>query len=289
MKPNYMTIGSAKSATSTLCTLLGQHPDVFVTQPKEPNFFSNDEIYDRGFEWYESLYESAGTQKMRGEGSNRYTMKEVFPKTVSRLASYNPDLKFIYIVRNPIDRIESYWIQKRSHGGEEVHYNFNTAVRINRDWLVDSSNYWQQISAYRSKFSDKQILVVFYEDFKNDSQAFLESCFEFLEVDPKVPLLKSNVNINPSSEKRLPTKKLSQLRSLSLFRFTAKLIPSTIREPLKQKFFLKKVESRPQWQTDVQNWVADILESDTRQFLEFYGKPRDFWNLRSAKTLDAKK
>lgn len=115
-----MFIGAAKCATSTLFNLLRQHPDVFILE--ETDFFSKDEVYNRGFNWYESLYGKANDKKMRGEASNKYTMKEVFPKTVSRIASYAPELKLIYIVRDPIARIESFWLQKRSHGGE--HGNF---------------------------------------------------------------------------------------------------------------------------------------------------------------------
>lgn len=281
MKPNYMIIGAAKCATSTVCNLLGQHPDVFMVECKEPFFFSNDEIYARGFDWYESLYNQADDKKMRGEGSNRYTMKEVFPDTVSRIVSYAPDLKLIYVVRDPISRIESYWMEKRSHGGESVHYDFNTAVQVNRDWLVDSSNYWQQINAYRPYFPDDRIHIIFLEDFKADSHAVMRRCFEFLDVDPDASLANSNLHYNPSIRpgryKRAPSNFLSRLRSYSMFRAGVKLIPESLRNPLKKKLFFREIKERPQWNKETREWVADILEADTRKFLQHYGKPETFW------------
>ena len=70
-----MFIGAAKCATSTLFNLFRQHPDVFILE--ETNFFSKDEVYNRGFNWYESLYNKANDKKMRGEASNKYTIKEL--------------------------------------------------------------------------------------------------------------------------------------------------------------------------------------------------------------------
>lgn len=280
MKPNYMLIGASKCASSTICTLLGQHPDIFMVKCKETAFFSNDEIYERGLDWYESLYSEAGDKKMRGEGSNRYTMKEVFPNTVSRILSYNPDLKLIYCVRNPITRIESYWLQIRSHGGEGVHYDFNKAVRINRDWLVDSSNYWQQLSAFKPYFPDDRIHVVFYEDFKNDPVAVMRSCFLFLDVDPNVKLQSPNLHIGDYSNKTIPRDILSQLREYSLFRASRKLIPKSVREHIKKSLLFKKVKNRPQWHPKTREWLADTIEDDTVKFLEYYGKSKNFWNLR---------
>jgi hypothetical protein len=152
MKPNYMLIGAAKCATTTICNLLGRHPDVFMVDCKEPQFFNHDEIFARGYEWYESLYAEAGDKKMRGEGSNASTMKEQFPHALRRIVSYAPELKLIYVVRDPFERIESYWLEKRSNAGDLLHYDFNTSVRTDRHWLVDSSNYLAQIDAFRALF-----------------------------------------------------------------------------------------------------------------------------------------
>lgn len=280
MKCNYMIIGAAKCATSTICTLLGQHPDVFMVECKEPHFFSYDEVYARGLTWYESLYDKASNKMMRGEGSNTYTMKEIFPETVSRIFSYAPDLKLIYIVRNPIRRIESFWLEMRSHGGEFVHYDFNTAVRINNSWLVDASNYWQQISAYRTHFPDEQIHVIFYEDFKADPGLVMRNCFKYLDVDPDISLKNTLLHVNRSSGKLVPKNTLSKLRSYLIFRSTVKLIPESIREPIKKNLFFREVKNRPQWHPETLSMVVNYLKVDTQKFLEFYGKSESFWLLQ---------
>src|SRR5262245_31286225 len=125
-RPNYFVIGAAKAATSSLCTDLGRHPDVFMVECKEPNFFNRDESYfGKGWSWYESLYESAGDKIMLGEGSNGYTMKEVFPDVAKRIANDVPSARLIYMARDPISRIESFWMQKRANGDRTISPNFN--------------------------------------------------------------------------------------------------------------------------------------------------------------------
>ncbi len=275
-----MLIGASKCASSSICTLLGSHPDVFMVKCKETAFFAVDDIFQRGIGWYESLYSEAGDKKMRGEGSNRYTMKEVFPHAVERIVTYNPDLKLIYCVRHPLPRIESYWMEIRSHGGEDVHYDFNQAVRLNRDWLVDSTNYWQQLNLYRQHFPDDRIHIIFYEDFKKNPADVMRKCFMFLGVDPEFALADPSLHIGDFSNKTVPRQSLSKLRQFALFRTMRELIPASLRDSLKKKFLFKKVEGRPEWQPETRVWVADLLEQDTAKLLDYCGKPQDFWRLR---------
>ena len=81
MKPNYMMIGAAKCATTTMRSLFGHHPEIFMVS-KESQFFNDDEIFGQGLDWYESLFAEAGSKLLRGEGCNGYTMKEALPAGV---------------------------------------------------------------------------------------------------------------------------------------------------------------------------------------------------------------
>ena len=279
MKPNYMLIGASKCGTSTVCGYLSRHPDVFMVECKEPQFFSCDDIYQRGIKWYESLYNDVANEKMRGEGSNLYTMKEMYPNTISRIVSYTNKLKLIYCVRNPITRIMSYWLEMRAHGGEDVHYNFNTAVKLNRDRLVDSSNYWQQINVYREFFSDDDIHIIFFEELIKDPVNVMKNCFEFLTVDPEQYNFEEHLHIGKTAGRKMPSVTLSRMREYAIFRSMVKLIPESIRVPMKRKLFFKKINGKPEWDIKTKQWVAEVLGPDTNKFLEFYGKPNNYWEL----------
>ena len=281
MKPNYMVIGSAKCASTSLCTLLGQHPEVFMATPKEPNFFSNEEVYSQGLEWYEALFDAAGEKPYRGEGSQRYTFGKVYPHTAKRIFDYAPDLKLIYIVRHPIRKIEGNWLQMRAFGPDadgKAFHSFDRSVREVRDWITDSANYWQELELYREYFPDEQILVLFFEDFVRDPEAVMRRCFEFLGADPDAEVDRESSHQNPSSEKRVPGRLLTTLRELPLYRIGKKLLPDALRAPLRAAL-RKPVEGRPEWVSETHEWVVGLLQEDTERFLERYGKPREFWDL----------
>jgi hypothetical protein len=272
-----MVIGAAKCASSSLCEQLAIHPEVFFVACKEPHYFSAN--LDRGPEWYESLYAAAGPEQFRGEGSNSYTMKECFPGVARRIAEYDPErkLRLIYIVRDPITRIESYWVEKMSHGDTSIHHDFNKAVRENCDWFVDPSNYLKQLDEYKPYYDDSQILVVFFEDFIHDQLAVLRRCFEFLGADPSFEI--PDRHVGPSEGKVVPRPIFNRLRRLPFYRSVAALAPKTMRSKLKARYLHQKVKGRPEWDRATRLWVADVLAEDSRTFLEKYGKPADFWSV----------
>jgi hypothetical protein len=280
MKPNYLIIGAAKAATTSLSYTLGTHPDVFMVECKEPNFFCNDDVYARGWNWYESLYAKGEGRKALGEASNRYTEMERFPHTIERITKHVPDSKLIYLTRHPLDRMESLWIQKFAQG-DQIPRNFTHALRELREMFVDSSNYWRQINAYRQFFPDDRILLLFYEDYKADSHSVLQRCFKFLGVDPNALNNQAVKPVNVSKGKPIDTRAMSMLRKIPGYRMLKDLLPKDSRSMFKRKFLQRRLNERPHWDGDTRRWVIDELGPDTRRFLEFAGKPAGYWDLES--------
>jgi len=68
----FFVIGAPKCGTTSLCSILAEHPEVGFSIPKEPRFFSHDEIYARGFDWYHGLFPERDGKKSVGEGSTSY-------------------------------------------------------------------------------------------------------------------------------------------------------------------------------------------------------------------------
>lgn len=275
-RPTFMIIGAAKCATSSICNWLRMHPEVFFTEPKEPGFFSCDEVYEKGVDWYESLFSAAGSRPIRGEGSNRYTMAEVYPRTIDRLTRYASNLKLIYVVRDPLPRIMSYWIQKRSHGGEEVHHDFNAAVRIQRSALVESTCYWKQLQPYREHYGDENILIAFYEDFSRQPLDVMRTICRHIGADP-FGLPDSPLHINRSEERRVVRPTISRLRSFALFRRSVRFVPSRIRTSLKARLLWQRLEQPPCWDPAVREWVQDIVCPDATRLLSHCGRSQEIW------------
>jgi hypothetical protein len=277
MEPNFLIIGAAKCATTTIRTLLNRHPDVF-TVPTETQFFNEDSVFARGLDWYESLYAQAGNARCRGEGCNGYTMKEAFPRAFDRLVAYAGRLKLIYAVRDPFERIESFWMELRSQHPDYVHHDFNKAVDVNRDWLTDSSNYLAQLEPFRRIYGEESIHVVFYEDFCADPEEVMRGCFRFLGVDSNLDVEAATARLNESEGKSIASPILSHLRSIALYKRAVDRLPFAPRDRIARTFFYRKIRRRPAWHPETRAWVADLLRDNLQRFLLDHGKPADFWN-----------
>lgn len=265
-----------KCASSTICAYFEDHPDSFMVPGCEPDFFSKDENYAKGTDWYEEHFMARAREKVCAEGSNSYSSGALFPNSAKRLAAYNPNIKVVYMVRDPIDRIKSDWVQRRADSGDDVPPTVNQAVRMMPDVFIDSSMYWRNLQIYRSVFPDDQIFVGFMEDLKADSDAFFRSLCQFLEL-PFNPV--SREHQNSSSGKFVPNKYYSKLKKLPFLPIVKQLVPASIRQSVKKKFLSDKVNSLPSLSPSEREVVLELVRPDAHAFLSHCGKPSSFWRL----------
>jgi hypothetical protein len=208
-------------------------------------------------------------------------------------------MKLIYIVRHPLEKLESTYIQWRSTsstraekvgkafgiagpGTELLKTSFSDSL-METEGLAGSANYWREIQVHRELFDDRQILVLFFEDFKNDLETALKRCFEFLGVDPVAKLSGSESHLNRATDKTIPRPGFSRLRTMPLIRTAYRgivpLFSERMRERVSERFFRVPVKGRPQWEPEVRREIIGRLKPDTERFLEHYGKSTDFWLL----------
>src|SRR5438552_2073936 len=108
--PNLFIIGASKSATTSLHQYLCTHPEIMMSEPKEPHFFVEEVHWSRGWDWYTSLFANGKKAKVLGEASGYYTWHPIFKGVPKRIAAHIPNPKFIYILREPIQRaVSHYW------------------------------------------------------------------------------------------------------------------------------------------------------------------------------------
>lgn len=268
MKPNFLLIGAMKSATTSLFNALGRHPQFFVSNPKEPEFFCKDEIFARGWPWYESMFADAVGRIAIGEASTSYTKQMLFPRTAERIATHLPDARLVYIVREPLERILSHWL----HLSAEVREMPPLSVALER-WphIIDTSLYWTQISAYRRYYPDDRILVLFFEDLVERPAELLRRCYAFLGVDPKLGESGQFRASHISAQKRLDGPLIRGLQRLPFARKLKAIAPDLARAIM--PMFRRPLPSRPEWPPGLRREVSARLEADMREFLEFYGRP----------------
>jgi hypothetical protein len=181
--PTFIVIGAMKSGTSSLSNYLRQHPQVFVTRPKEPNYFSRD--FERGVDWYQSHFARAGSATERGEASTTYTYMPAFEGVASRIHDLVPDVKLVYLVRNPIERLRSHYSYNVVGGWERE--PFVDAVHEGSHY-VDCSRYAYQLVPYLELFSRDQLLVITSRELRMHRAETVQRVCKFIGVDPELPL-----------------------------------------------------------------------------------------------------
>ncbi|NNK87540.1 MAG: hypothetical protein HKO90_04600 [Flavobacteriaceae bacterium] len=177
-KVNLLIIGAARSATTSISRILTSHPDVCFCTVKEPQFFSKADWRDH-LEDYNRLF-NCDDKTFYVDGSTNYSKFPNFNRNIHQdIFEYNPDMKFIYMMRNPLDRIVS-------------HYNFAierglTTAGIDEEILknriyTDSSKYFEQIDRYLKYFPFQRFKFIFFEDLINDPKDCIASLYDFLGI-----------------------------------------------------------------------------------------------------------
>ena len=220
--PNFLVIGAAKSGTYALHSHLAKHPEVFMSPIKEPHFFAfagesanscvgaNFPVHDwvKSTEAYLRLFEGSRGALMAGECSVSYLY---WPGTSRRIHQFNPDMKLIVSLRNPVDRAYSSFHYARSYGIEPLRtltegiQAEEERIRRNQSLLLryrDLGLYARQLERFFEVFSPSQLKVILYDDLVADQIGTLRDLFRFLGVKDAAPdpLLRANVTKSPNQD-----------------------------------------------------------------------------------------
>lgn len=207
-KLDFAIIGAQKSGTTALHYYLNRHRRVAFGRQQEIHFFDDDEIFRREPVDYEQLharYPRIGLTTMAGDCTPSYMYHA---PVAERLARYNPRIKLIALLRNPIERAFAHWNMQRFKGREPV--DFLEAVKQERERLtnapaliarrfayVDRGFYARQLERFFKLFSREQIKVVKFEEFQNRPRETLDSICEFLGLEPLRSFRRSDRNVIP--------------------------------------------------------------------------------------------
>jgi len=179
--PNLIVIGAQKSATTSLHYYLGLHPQISMSREKELDFFIREINWDKGIGWYKSHFVTHVA--VRGEASPNYTNYPRWEDAAETMHSVIPDAKLIYILRDPIDRMVSQYIQFCSDGSEDRTLEDALRPFDNNNVYIRRSRYFMQLQRYLNYFPSSNILVITMEDLRDQRNETLRRVFEFLNVD----------------------------------------------------------------------------------------------------------
>ena len=297
--PDFILIGAGKSGTTAYHKILSQHPGIYCSTPKEPNFFAYPEMSTRTYgashqhnikteAAYRDLFRAADPSQIRGEASVGY-----FPQlnTPMRIHHSLPRVKLIAILRHPVDRAYSSWLHRR-HDFMEPIDDFHEAcqagparVASGWDWYWDYLNtgyYAQHLRRWLAYFPRDQIKIFLYEDWLSSPQQVLQDTFRFLGVASENPLKIEKHNISSMRHRSKFVHSIlnpgRHLRSL-----VQKTVPSSLRKRtinyLQKRNTVKASALDPdlretmtvQFQADIQ----DLEQLIQRDLSHWHAQPRD--------------
>ncbi|NQU42483.1 sulfotransferase [bacterium] len=221
-QPNFFQVGQPKCGTCALHDFLDQHPDIFMTRRKEPLYFSTDlraeaDAASRHFQYkfdirteadFLALFQDAGDAAIQGESTTHYLCSKTAAQEIRR---FNPDARILISLRHPVDFLYSYHGQLLVNQ-VETETDFETALTLERSrrkgkavpptaycpsFLLYSERvcYAEQLQRYLDCFPPEQILILIYEDFRDDNLTSFRRILEFLEVDPDFSPQSKEINL----------------------------------------------------------------------------------------------
>lgn len=199
LKPNFFIVGAPKCGTTALYEYLRHHPNIFMSEVKEPHFFAKDlGSYPRikTLEDYTELFtRSTDRHSSVGEASVYYLRSAV---ALANIRAFNPEAKIIAMFRNPVDMVHSLHSQLL-YWSEEVERDFEAAWRLQErrsrgldlppgsrgGFLVqyhEVGRFGTQTERVLSVFPAEQVKLILYDDFTASPASVYTDVVEFLKI-----------------------------------------------------------------------------------------------------------
>ncbi len=309
IKPNFFIVGAAKSGTTSLYYYLKQHPEIFMSPIKEPNYFSSDidpkkfkkkykTVMDtdltgyfnqpclremhiafvKNWEDYTKLFRAVRGEKAVGEISNSYLYSKEAAKNIK---SAVPKAKIIMILRNPIERAYSHYLMDLKIG----YCDSSFLEELDKDNLLEEKGwgisnlyielgqYFQQVKRYLEIFSEQDVKIYLFEDFKKDTLWLLKDLFEFLNVD---------AGFSPDLGKKyaqayIPKSKYLNriLQNTGIKNLISKIVPLEIKDNLKFLYYTKN--NMPALTSEEKEYLLKIFKNEISMLSKLIKKDLNHW------------
>jgi hypothetical protein len=200
--PDFFIVGHHKSGTTALYEMLRRHPQIFMPDVKEPRYFADDLRFQfepqpsnhlpKTYEEYLSLFAPAAPDQRVGEASPSYLKSHTAAQAIARV---QPAARIIAILREPASFVRSLQMQllqehvetetdlRRAVANEQIDRDGRQVLRYS-----DHVHYVEQLRRFHAQFAPEQVLVLIYDDFRNDNEATVRRVLRFLDVDDQAPI-----------------------------------------------------------------------------------------------------
>ena len=295
--PDLIVIGAAKAGTSAFYRYIEQHPQIYTSSIKEPQFFGLEgetkqfkgppgmEIKEnraiRTMEEYQALFKDAPEDRCIVEASTSYLY---LPKASERIHHYIPQVKLIAILRNPVERAYSAFLYLTRDSREPI-TDFSKALlaeptRIQNDWALlyryqDFGFYSSQLKRYYDKFDSTQLRIFLHDDLKADPLKVMRETFSFLNLDSIFePDMSRRFNVSGLPKNKLLHKLIGEQNMLKSA--LKSVLPRKYRSDLKERYYEKNL-SKPRLAEETRLQLIETFREDILKTQDLIARDLSAW------------
>jgi hypothetical protein len=277
MLPNFLIIGAAKAGTTSLYHYVRSHPQAFMPERKELSFFCEEFNWKRGVDWYERHFEGAGPAVGVGEASPRYTVYPVYRGVPARIAGLLPDVRLVYLVREPIKRMQSHYLDRVIHGLESQPIE---QALLGNTFYLSSSSYALQLEQYLGYFPRDRILVILSEDLQRNRQEALSRVFRFLGIDPDWRTDVFDEEFLQTNARRVPRRVFRRIWFSPVTRAVSPLLPRVVKDRFRSATSSAIDTEVARLSPSLRDHLEDLLRDDVRALGRFlHDEEFDGWGI----------
>jgi hypothetical protein len=180
--PDFLVLGVPRSATTWLYAALSTHPDIYLPESKEQEFFG-DFQFPLGRNWYFRYFAARAGQRVAGDVSIGYFHSPEAPAQIAGLLG-RENVKLVVIVREPIQRARSYYNTRLALGMAPSTFEKAIDIPYFHDLLIARGHYARYLERWYGMFDRDRLLVLLYEDIQRNPTSALATLSRFLGVSP---------------------------------------------------------------------------------------------------------
>lgn len=270
MLVNFIILGAQKCGTTTLFNTLSKHPALIHSVPKEPHFFIKKDFRRKIGEYHKLFH--LKEDSLYFEASTSYTNYPNYDlNTHEKIYEYNPEMKFIYIIRNPVDRVISSYMHSYMRGYTDL--NIEEAI-LNKRGLIDQTRYYTQIIPYIRTFGRDQVLILEFNDVVQNTAGTIKEICSFLKIDDS-PFTADDFDLHSNRSVRT-VKRHHKFDSPSLpLKVIRKFFPNFWEKIVYNDD--RKFTSKPELSSDVKKMIINLVELDIIAIGDLTGKDYSSW------------
>ena len=301
--PDFVIIGSGKSGTTSLDHYINQHPEIFMSPFKEPNFFGFELMDETDFlddpnelsyfkssvtqeEEYLKLFQNSKAYQKVGETSNSYMFHK---DACQQLHHHIPNVKLIAILRQPSERLYSRFlhlarINKLPTERFEDCLDTKNKIWWNRNDLIKEGFYYKHLKKFYNTFRPENIKIFFFEELTNNPRKLMRELYEFIGVESS---FQPDMSFKLNSSGYIKNKFYDSIfgESKGIIQSARTLLPNCLYSKLKKNHFAMKIKSKireknlhkPKLDLNVKNEVTRIYAEDIINLSRMINKDLSHW------------